>query len=98
MAQGQHKQKTTLQLTAIQKKLGANRIQRGQRAAPKSALGQKHKEMQRKLGARNIQNTEIQMSLKAASTGKLTIMKSVADAALRDKKAKEDKKEKEKKK
>lgn len=37
--------------------------------------------MQKKLSARNIQNTERQMSVKAASTGKLTIMKTVADKA-----------------
>jgi Protein of unknown function (DUF2462) len=92
MAQGQHKAKTATQQLKIAKKLGANRVQRGQRKAPKSNLGIKEKKMQKKLGARNIQNTEIQMSLKAASTGKLTIMKSVAEKALKEKKEKDSKK------
>ena len=93
MAQGQHKAKSASQQQKIAKKLGVNRVQRGQRKAPKSNLAIKEKKMQKKLGARNIQNTEIQMSMKAASTGKLTIMKSIADKALlQDKKDKDAKK------
>ncbi len=61
-----------------------NRIQRGIKAAPKSQALLKEREMQRKLAAKNIQNTEAQMALKAGQTGKLTIMKPIADKAKKE--------------
>jgi hypothetical protein len=87
MPQKQVKQKTTSQLL---KKVhnNPNRIQRGKKATPKSHLLLKEREMQRKLSAKNIQNTEAQMAAKAGQTGKLTIMKSIADKAIKESKKK----------
>jgi hypothetical protein len=90
MAQGQHKAKTTA--SQLLKKVNKNKISRGIRAAPKSQMLLKEREMQRKLAARNIQNTESQMAMKAGQTGKLTIMKPIADKAINAKKENEKKK------
>ncbi|KAJ3261330.1 hypothetical protein HK103_005938 [Boothiomyces macroporosus] len=81
MAQGQHKPKSSAKQNKVVKN---NRVSRGIRKAPKSQALQKEIAMQKKLSARNIQNTEKQMSVKAASTGKLTIMKSIADKAAKE--------------
>lgn len=97
MVQGQIKQKSSGSILAKQAGKQNKRISRGMRVAPKSQGAQKEKAMQKKLSARNIQNTEIQMSVKAASTGKLTIMKGIADKAMRDKKEAEIKKDSKKK-
>lgn len=92
MAQGQHKAKSTSQIMKAVKKQGGSKIQRGVRKAPKSQNLQKEKAMQKKLSARNIQNTEAQMALKAGSTGKLTIMKPIADLAKKEAEKKKEKK------
>ncbi|KAJ3289535.1 hypothetical protein HDU76_007518, partial [Blyttiomyces sp. JEL0837] len=63
--------------------------------APKKANLAKQVKLQKKLSAQTIQDTERQMAAKAGATGKLTIMKGVADKAIKelsDKAAKKNKK------
>jgi hypothetical protein len=82
MAQKQIKPKSVSQLAKAQiAKKSANQASRGIRINPKKAVLIKEKAIQKKLSARNIQNTERQMAVKAGQTGKLTIMKRVADEA-----------------
>jgi hypothetical protein len=92
MPQKQLKKSTSQLAKKVNKK--SNRIQRGMKATPKSHLVLKEREMQRKLAAKNIQNTEAQMALKAGQTGKLTIMKPIADKAIREKEQAEKQKQK----
>lgn len=61
MAQGQHKQKSISQTAKKASQKVNKRVSRGIRIAPKSAAAVKQKKMEKKLSARNIQNTEIQM-------------------------------------
>ena len=63
MAQGQHKNKSVSQLAAKASQKVNKRVSRGIRIAPKNAAAIKQKAMAKKLSARNIQNTEIQMVL-----------------------------------
>ncbi|KAI8899060.1 hypothetical protein BC833DRAFT_587296 [Globomyces pollinis-pini] len=93
MAQGQLKPKSIVQQEKIGKKSSVKH-QRGMRIAPKQNSLVKRKMMQKKLQARNIQNTEAQMAVKAQSTGKLTIMKKTAIEAKKDQDVKKSKSKK----
>jgi hypothetical protein len=85
MAQGQQKKSKP----ATKNPAKNQRISRGIRKAPKATKNNeqliKQKKMEKKLQAKNIQNLETQMAVKAASSGRLSIMKKVADQAKNDK-------------
>ena len=86
MAQGAHKQKSTSAIMKQQQQLAksknSGRIVRGLKSNPKQGTHlAKEKKMEKKLNSKNIQNLEYQMALKAGQTGKLTLMKGLADKA-----------------
>ncbi|KAI9031808.1 hypothetical protein CLU79DRAFT_730261 [Phycomyces nitens] len=69
------------------------KLRKGTRViAPKQSILVKQRSMERKMTAKINKNIEKQMSVKANAVGKLTIMKTLAEAA-----ADEDKKDKKKK-
>ncbi|KAL2919272.1 hypothetical protein HK105_200915 [Polyrhizophydium stewartii] len=93
MVQGAVKKTKSVLASKAAKKVEPHR---GRRIAPKSATVIEHKKMQKKLTAASIVATESLMAARAGATGKLTIMKSVAEKA--QEKAKKAKDEKEAKK
>ncbi|EGF81295.1 hypothetical protein BATDEDRAFT_87545 [Batrachochytrium dendrobatidis JAM81] len=76
MVQGQKKPKSVLASKSTKK---SNEHHRGKRVAPKSAGIIKQKSIQKKLASANIKNTESLMAVRAGATGKLTILKDVAE-------------------
>jgi Protein of unknown function (DUF2462) len=82
MAQGQHKAKSSSLLARQAQKKKGTVAARGIRIAPKDAGLIAQKRMQKRLSSRNIAHTESVMAAKAGATGKLTIMKKIADSKL----------------
>lgn len=89
MAQGTTKKQTTSVLARKAAQKRGTIAARGIRIAPKTSALISQKKMQKKLSSRNITHTESLMAARAGATGKLTIMKGVADKALETAKAKE---------
>ncbi|KAI9353865.1 hypothetical protein BDR26DRAFT_849370, partial [Obelidium mucronatum] len=83
--QGLIKKAASASKTVQQQKKDLGKTKRGGVAiAPKKAALIKNRALRKKLTAGATTDTERQMAAKAGSTGKLTIMKSVADKGLKD--------------
>ncbi|KAI8849070.1 hypothetical protein BC829DRAFT_392794 [Chytridium lagenaria] len=93
MVQGQIKSKPGV---GAKKKTSPGPKRGGTKIAPKKATLQKQLTMKKKLAATAIVQTERQIAAKAGSTGKLTIMRNVADKAIKEAKKEADAKMKKK--
>eukprot|EP00842_Homolaphlyctis_polyrhiza_P000952 jgi/Hompol1/1858/HPOL_005755-RA len=89
MVQGAKKQSSSILAAKVSKKTESqSKPHRGKNIAPKDTALIRKKKLQQKLRANSITNLESTMAAKAGSTGKLTIMRSVADSAKEAAKAK----------
>ncbi|KAI8844088.1 hypothetical protein HDU81_007022 [Chytriomyces hyalinus] len=85
MAQGLIKKASTAAKSVHQQKKALGKTKRGGTAiAPKNLALVRQKALTKKLSAGTMTDTERQMAAKAGSTGKLTIMRPIADRGLKD--------------